>query len=289
MNSFIQFIKEKRKEVFYGIGLLLLIILLLPQSRHSIFNTFQFYIIDAFHSSEDTEFFFKKGVIYSDKNNFNLAIKTFKKNVHNFNPTNPYQKESLFNLGVLYYQAGEKLLKKQRKKAMTYFKNANIFWSQYLKFYPEDTAKKNQIINARVYIDSLDEKPINQMAQFYKNQGQQAYYKKNYDKAIDFYLKAIKADPTYDTAYNNIGSVYFYKKDYENAVKYWEQAVLLNPKDNEDLYLTMGGVYGQFLHNPERAIYFLQKYLDLHPKDSQKQNIETSIRYMKQQIGQTND
>ena len=289
MNSFIQFIQEKRKEILYGVGLLLLMVLLLPQSRRVIFNVFQFYIIDAFHSSEDTEFFFKKGVNYSEKNNLNLALKTFKKNVKNFNPTDPYQKESLYNLGVLYYQAGEKLLKKQRKKAMTYFKKADILWSQYLKFYPEDTAKKNQIINARVYIDSLDEKPINQMAQYYKNQGQQAYYNKEYDKAIEFYQKAIKADPTYDTVYNNIGSVYFYKKDYENAVKYWEQAVLLNPKGNEDLYLTMGGVYGQFLHNPERAIYFLQKYLDLHPKDSQKQNIEQTILYMKKQIGQTNE
>lgn len=53
---------------------------------------------------------------------------------------------------------------------------------------------------------------------------------KNFDKAIEFYNKAIEIDKTCALAFNNRGYSYFNKKEYENALQDYDKAILLNPK-----------------------------------------------------------
>lgn len=53
---------------------------------------------------------------------------------------------------------------------------------------------------------------------------------KDFDKAIEFYNKAIEIDKTCALAFNNRGYSYFNKKEYENALQDYDKAILLNPK-----------------------------------------------------------
>lgn len=53
---------------------------------------------------------------------------------------------------------------------------------------------------------------------------------KNYDKAIEYYNKAIEIDKKCALAYNNRGYSYFNKQEYENALQDYDKAILLNPK-----------------------------------------------------------
>ena len=50
------------------------------------------------------------------------------------------------------------------------------------------------------------------------------------DKAINFYLKAHRLDPTSYGTCNNIGNIYYEKKDIEKAKKYYGLAIDINPK-----------------------------------------------------------
>lgn len=51
-----------------------------------------------------------------------------------------------------------------------------------------------------------------------------------FDKAIEFYNKALEIDKNCALIYNNRGYTYYQKKDYEKALKDYDKALLLNPK-----------------------------------------------------------
>lgn len=53
---------------------------------------------------------------------------------------------------------------------------------------------------------------------------------KEFDKALDFYNKALEIDKNCALIYNNRGYTYYQKKDYEKALKDYDMALLLNPK-----------------------------------------------------------
>jgi tetratricopeptide (TPR) repeat protein len=117
-----------------------------------------------------------------------------------------------------------------------------------------------------------------------KNEGQKAFYLNDLAKALKFYKAAIEVDPTYDTVYNNIGTVYFYLQQYTNTVQYWERAVLLDPDKNNDLFLSLAGVYDQYVGNMEKALHYYTEYLKRNPKDPQKKEIRKKINTLKERI-----
>lgn len=49
--------------------------------------------------------------------------------------------------------------------------------------------------------------------------------KKEYDKAIECYKKAIELDANYVHAWNNMGSDYWYKEEYDRAIECYEKAL----------------------------------------------------------------
>jgi Tfp pilus assembly protein PilF len=67
----------------------------------------------------------------------------------------------------------------------------------------------------------------------YNNKG--VIYKelREYDKALDEFLRAIFLDPNYAKAYNNIGVVYFMQKNYAEGVRNYLKAIDLNPSNLE--------------------------------------------------------
>ena len=79
-------------------------------------------------------------------------------------------------------------------------------------------------------------------ARLYLNLGNTYFEKRDIDKAIEQYKKAIEIDKNYAVAYGNIGSSYLYKKDIDEAEKYLVNA--LNLKYNYPIgHYNLGVVY----------------------------------------------
>ncbi len=277
------------KPIDYAImgTILLAVILIFPPTRNLIVDSFNYHIKDSFHA--DTKYFFERGVNYAEKGKSMLAVKTFKRTIRNPQPNDPYFAESLYNIGVIYYTLGQSVLQKNRKKAIGLFQTAAEYWETFRQYYANVKVasfeeKIKNIADAQTYIDSLDENPKAIKARELKNQGQKAFYMNDLPLALEFYKKAIEVDPTYDTVYNNIGAVYFYMKQYTNTVKYWERAVLLDPKENKELFLSLGGVYEQFIGDLEKALFYYTEHLKYNPKDPQKNEIKKQIKNIKEQL-----
>jgi tetratricopeptide (TPR) repeat protein len=94
-------------------------------------------------------------------------------------------------------------------------------------------------------------------AEDYFNEGKSFYQKKEYEKAISAYNKAIKLNPKLVKAYNNRGIAILVTGLYEKAIADFTKAIELNPK------------YGKAYNN--RAVaYWFQGQLDKAREDIKK-------------------
>ena len=102
----------------------------------------------------------------------------------------------------------------------------------------------------------------------YNNRGRAyADNKKDYDRAITDYNKAIELDPKYVHAYNNRGRVYAYnKKDYDRAITDYNRVIELDPK-YVHAYNNRGSAY-ESKKDTNRAIADYHKALALDPNNS---------------------
>ncbi len=92
---------------------------------------------------------------------------------------------------------------------------------------------------------------------------------KNYDAAIDYYLKALKINEDAGNKKNiaslsaSIGSLYYSKKDTSNALDYYLRAAKFNEeignkKSLQVLYSNIGNVYNDMANIPKALEYFLK-------------------------------
>ncbi|MBP7554569.1 MAG: hypothetical protein KA885_14170, partial [Spirochaetes bacterium] len=102
------------------------------------------------------------------------------------------------------------------------------------------------------------------------NSALQHYNNKQYEKALDYFLK-IKNDNNIDNfeLNFNVGSCYFKLERYGESRFYFERGLLFNPFD-KDLYFNLKVLYNILLKNPksgeqeimnQRIIFFLPKIL----------------------------
>lgn len=68
------------------------------------------------------------------------------------------------------------------------------------------------------------------------NQGVTAFDRGNYNKALNHFTTAIKADSKFAIAHYNLGCVYLYTEEYHNAIRIFNKAVALDPKFKEAYY-----------------------------------------------------
>lgn len=266
---------------------LILTVLAIPACRQDLLDSLTF-TLDSLHPASDRRHVFDKAVRYTEQGRINLAIRTFERILKPFNPTDPYQRESLYNIGVLHYQLGQTALqrmntdprrKRKHQRAMhRRFEHAKAAFASYLSTYAEPADRRRSLAEALAFIDGLDEHPASKEAKTWKDLGQQAYYLRDYDTALNHYLKAIALDPSYDTVYNNIGSIHYFRADYSNAVRYWIRAVELDPVENRDLFLTIGAVYYQHLKDPVQAVRYFKEHLRHNPRDPQRRQVRKLIR-----------
>lgn len=76
-----------------------------------------------------------------------------------------------------------------------------------------------------------------ELAKKAKEQGNDAYKKKDFERAIEFYKKAIESDPTDITFYSNISAVYFEQKQYHKCIVECERGIEIGRQARADFKL----------------------------------------------------
>jgi len=87
---------------------------------------------------------------------------------------------------------------------------------------------------------------------------------KDYNRAVDNFVKAIYYDPQYARAYNGRGSTYAIKKEYEKGLEDFNKAIELNPNYAQP-YSNRGSVY-VYLGENEKAIADFSRALEINPE-----------------------
>lgn len=171
--------------------------------------------------------------------------------------------------------------------------NVNPDSKEYKQYYYEierhlmDNCKE---VKNKMFANDLDKentRPINSEAIKYYNLGIEETRKENFEKAIEYYKKAVVFDPNFAFAYDNMGIcyrrlneynkaiaayeksleinpqgsmplqniaiAYSYKKDYKKAVKAFERLAKVDPK-NPEVYFGIGQLYAQHLSDYEKAL-----------------------------------
>ncbi len=288
MDAIIKFFNEYYKKygtnfivvAFLAFILLIysLIIIVSPHTGKKIFYYVRYSTYDTFHTS--SKYFFETGVFYNEQGLYNLASNTFKRALHikgdvfNLNPQDLYQLESLYNLGVIHY-----MYLKQYSKAVYYF-------NKYLEIFPKNLKNphKEDIYKVVNFILSMDDKTKNAQAKSMKSVGNDFYFKKDYDKAIEYYLKALALDPSYVEVYNNLAAVYLQMNDFENAVKYWKITLMFSP-DELDLYINTALALEEKLKKYKEAIYYYEGFLENAPKnDARRPIVEQKIKTLETMV-----
>lgn len=84
------------------------------------------------------------------------------------------------------------------------------------------------------------------------NKGMEFFQKGDYDKAIQWFEKSIKAKNDWDTVYVSLGQCYLEKNDITTAINNFNKAISLN-KNNSSAYFSLAKSY-QFLNNDKEAL-----------------------------------
>lgn len=98
-------------------------------------------------------------------------------------------------------------------------------------------------------------------ANTYIQKGIDVYKEKNYDKAIEYFKKAIEIDPNCALAYSHLGNMYSWKNEYEQAIAYNYKALEID-NDFARAYRSLGNSYLS-LGNADYALYFLKVFVKL--------------------------
>ena len=85
-------------------------------------------------------------------------------------------------------------------------------------------------------MNGAEKKLTEKSPDYYYSLGQIEDNKNNFDKAFEYYQKAIAEDNTYADAYIGLGGIYYEKGQYDLEVSNYLKAVELNPKNYSYLY-----------------------------------------------------
>ena len=109
----------------------------------------------------------------------------------------------------------------------------------------------------------------------FKNEPNVAIKNAKMKEAITHLLRATEIHPTYKNPYLLLGNAYFYLNEFDKAIQAYEGGLKLDPnyKDaQQNLQLTYregGKVIAQQQNNIPKGIEFMQKALELNPKDAE--------------------
>jgi len=127
--------------------------------------------------------------------------------------------------------------------------------------------KTRKIFLAFVVLFTTSISLFSQTAEEWKNRGNKELEEANYDKAIEYYQKAIETDSTYFAAYHNLGIAFSYKLDYDKAIEYYNKAIAID-NTQIDSYIALGGAYEQ-KQDYNKAIEIVKQGLIVSPNSSE--------------------
>ncbi len=114
--------------------------------------------------------------------------------------------------------------------------------------------------------------------------GNRAFAKEDYEKALEFYVAAKDKDPANSVVYYNMGNAHYMLKDFDSAIANYRQAAIENDKE-----LSQWAMYniGNALFNKEEYKEAVEAYIEalkLDPDDKEaKLNLELALRMLRQQ------
>ena len=101
-----------------------------------------------------------------------------------------------------------------------------------------------------------------------------------YDKAIEAYKKSIELDPNHSFPIQNLAVAYTYKKEYQKAIDTFELLKKLD-SENPEIYYGIGQIYFQYLKEYEKSLDYMCKAFNLYIKNNSpyRSDAENIIRY----------
>jgi len=97
-----------------------------------------------------------------------------------------------------------------------------------------------------------------------------------YDKALNYFFKALEIFPENAWVHLNIGFIYLQKKDYPQAIEYLEKAAKMS-SHNAEVYYYLGMSYNK-IGEKEKAREFLSRVIELAPQSEFAQEAEKEIK-----------
>jgi len=122
---------------------------------------------------------------------------------------------------------------------------------------------------------------FSQTAEEWKKIGNTEFDSANYNKAIEYYQKAIETDSTYFDAYHNLGNTFAHILDFDKAIEYYNKAISI--KKEADTYFSLGNVYSE-KKDYDKAIEMFKKGISLKP-NSPKEYFYLSYLYNEKNNG----
>jgi len=98
-----------------------------------------------------------------------------------------------------------------------------------------------------------------QLSRLYNNMGFCHYRLKEYDQAIETYLKALHLDPKYLLCLNNISAVLIKQEKYKEACKYLHEAYLLNDKSIKVIF-NLFVAYANLNQKPQAGTFLKEAF-----------------------------
>ena len=170
--------------------------------------------------------YYELGVLYRENNNFDNAIKSFKKAIE----LNPQHSMALYEIGVIYEQQKnyDEAIKKYTE-SLRIKENSEAFQSLGVCYLKKGLLKeayrnlvKAMMLNPNKYI-------------IYNNLGAVLERVGNYDSAIQMLEIAVKLNPNNTIGFYNLGVVLDKKGEFGRAIESYEKAVELGHNKSEEI------------------------------------------------------
>ncbi|MDD5530210.1 MAG: tetratricopeptide repeat protein [bacterium] len=206
---------------------------------------------EAFGISLKPEDYYSRGVDFSYKQQYNLALTAFTKAIE----LNPNYADAFYNRGVIYGKKGE--LEKAIKnfdKAISINPNfADAFYGRGNVY-----GDKRELEKAiQDYDKAITIKP--NFSEAFNNRGCAYDDKGESEKAIQDFDRAISININNENAFNNRGNIYFHKGELEKAMEDYAKAISINPNYVKAMR-NMGMLY-KLKGNKEKARFWLNEAL----------------------------
>ena len=230
---------------------------------------------------DSAEVWYEKGKAAYEKDQYDEAIKCYEKAIE----LNPNYAEAYNSLGYAYlagrqgYDKAEEYFLKafdldpfyvtgytnlgnlyliregDYEKAIEYNYNAIKYLDEATEYY-----------SRRTRFSSVDKRFIISYVFVYFSLGQiYQKYKPDYDKAIEYYGKAVELNPNYAEAYFNLGNLYLkYKQDYDKAIECYGEARFFREAAAEVNY-NLGYAYQIGKQDYDKAIKYYEKTIKYDP------------------------